>query len=214
LVLANSNRKEGGRHVAVKCTYNNGNEGVFVGFNGTCSEDIIKWNIDSGRIWCSNKQCECRKYYDGGFKGNPPTDPCYESRLFRAWEFGVGRYHSGSKAGTPMRLANVEKGKLAVLTTRFPGDDEEDRKIIGFFKIAGLRNPPDHETYLVADQKCALRLPLEEAKELLFWDYYSTRGGIKWGTGLFRYLADSQVMPILADLRDTIRDPISRQMID
>ena len=30
------------KHTAVKCTYNNGDEGDYVGFNGTCSEDIIK----------------------------------------------------------------------------------------------------------------------------------------------------------------------------
>jgi len=212
--LASTNREQMGQHVAMKCTYNNGGEGVLVGFNGTCSEDIIKWNVDNGRIWCSNKDCECKKYYDTGFKGNAPVDPCYESCLFRDWEFGAGWYHTGSKAGRPMTLAKVRRGKLAVLTTRFPGDDEEDRKIIGFFKIAEVRNAPGKETYLVGDRRFGVRLPIEEATELLFWDYYSTKGGSLWGTGLFRYLDDSQVMPILADLRDTIRDTKARQMID
>ncbi len=50
-------------HIAFKCTYNNGGEGVFVGFNGTCSEDIIRWNIRRGRVWCGQENCKCRKYY-------------------------------------------------------------------------------------------------------------------------------------------------------
>jgi hypothetical protein len=50
------------KNVAIKLTYNNGDEGDFVGFVGTCSEDIIKYNIDAGRVWCSNKSCQCKIY--------------------------------------------------------------------------------------------------------------------------------------------------------
>jgi hypothetical protein len=144
-----------GQHVAIKCTYNNGGEGTFVGFSGTCSEDVIKWNIESGRVWCSNKDCECRKYYDRGFKGNRPTDPCYESVMFRDWQYGAG-----SRAGKPIHLLNVDKGKIAILTTRFRGDEEIDRKIIGFFKIGEAKNGPEGETMLIADQSFAIRLSI------------------------------------------------------
>jgi len=202
------------QHVAIKCTYNNGDEGIFVGFSGTCSEDIIKWNIESGRVWCSQKDCECRKYYENGFKGNRPIDPCYESVLFRDWQYGAGWYHTGSRAGTPIHLSTVGKGKIAILTTRFPGDEEIDRKIIGFFKIGEITNKPGQETMLIADRSFAIRLPMEEAKELFFWDYYSTRGGAVWGTGLVRYLNDTQIIQILADLKKTIRDEKAKKMIE
>ncbi|MHA1832962.1 MAG: hypothetical protein ACTSV7_03145 [Candidatus Baldrarchaeia archaeon] len=201
-------------HVAIKCTYNNGDEGVFVGFNGTCSEDIIKWNIESGRVWCSHKNCECRKYYDRGFKGKRPVDPCYESVLFRDWKYGAGWYHRGKRAETPIHLSKVAEGKIAILTTRFPNDQEKDRKIIGFFKIGQIINVPEKETIMIADAKFRLRLPMEEVKHLYFWDYYSTRGGIRWGTGLIRYLNDEQVVSILTDLRKTIRDEKAKAMID
>jgi hypothetical protein len=202
------------KHVAIKCTYNNGNEGVFVGFNGTCSEDIIKWNIDNGRIWCSQKDCECRKYYDTGFKGSRPIDPCYESVLFRDWQYGAGWYHTGKRAGTPIHLSNVDKGKIAILTTRFPNDDEIDRRIIGFFKIARVTNNPNEETILIADKAFCIRLPMEEAKELYFWDYYSTRGGARWNTGLIRYLNDDQTVRILVDLQQTLRDEKAKAIVD
>jgi len=201
------------QHVAIKCTYNNGDEGIFVGFNGTCSEDIIKWNIENGRVWCSRKDCECRKYYDKGFKGNRPVDPCMESVLFREWKYGAGSYHTGKRAGTPIHLSNVDKGKIAILTTRFPNEDEIDRRIIGFFKIAKVTNNPKEETIMFADRQYCIRLRIDEAKELYFWDYYSTRGGARWGTGLIRYLNDEQIARILVDLKETLRDEKSKTMV-
>lgn len=201
------------KHVAIKTTYNNGGEGVYVGFNGTCSEDIIKRNIKSGRVWCSQPDCECRKYYDRGFKGKRPVDPCYESSLFRDWQFGAGWYHTGLRAGTPIHLSNAGEGKIAILTTRFPGETEIDRKITGFFKIAEVIDKPKKETMLVADRNFALRLPMEEAMNLFFWDYYSTIGGARWGTGLIRYLNDSQTSRILVDLKETVRDEKAKEML-
>lgn len=201
------------KNIAIKCTYNNGEEGVFVGFNGTCSEEIIKWNIEHGRVWCNQKECDCKKYYNKGFKGKRPEDPCMESVLFREWEYGAGTYHKGKRAGTPIRLSNVDKGKIAILTTRFPGDKEENRRIIGFYKISQVTNKPGEETKMMADNKFRIRLPMEEAKELYFWDYYSTKGGTRWNTGLIRYLDDKTVARILSDLRETIRDKKDKLMI-
>lgn len=201
------------QHVAAKCTYNNGDEGIYVGFNGTCSENITKSNIDSGRVWCSQKDCGCRKYYDEGFKGNKPIDPCYESVLFRDWRYGSGWYHTGKRAGTRIRLSNVGKGKIAILTTRFPNDREIDRRIVGFFKIGHVINEPGKETIMVGDKEFRIRLPLDEAKELYFWDYYSTKGGARWGSGLIRYLNDDQVARILIDLRETLRDAKAKAMV-
>ncbi len=200
-------------HVAIKCTYNNGDEGLYVGFNGTCSDGNIKRNIEGGRVWCSQGSCECRKYYDGGFEGVIPTDPCYESVLFRDCKYGAGWYHNGEKAGTPKHLRNVIKGKIAILITRFPDDEEIDRKIIGFFKIAQVTNNPGEETILIADKSLCVRLSMEEAKELYFWDYYTTYGGAVWGTLLIRYLNDSQFVNILTDLKHTLRDEKAKAIV-
>ena len=201
------------QHVAIKCTYNNGDEGIFVGFNGTCSDDIIKWNIENGRVWCSQRDCECGKYYDKGFKGNRPVGHCWESVLFQDWKYGAGWYHTGKRAETPIHLSNVDKGKIAILTTRFPNENEIDRRIIGFFKIAKVTNNPDEETMMLADRRYCIRLPIDEAKELYFWDYYSTRGGARWGTGLIRYLSDEQTARILLDLKETLRDEKAKAML-
>jgi len=201
------------KHVAIKCTYNNGDEGIFVGFNGTCSENIIKWNIEKGRVWCSQRECKCRKYYDNGFQGKRPIDPCWESQLFRNWKFGAGMYHTGKKAGKFIHLSNVDRGKIAILTTRFPNEKEIDRRIIGFFKIARVINDPGDETVMIADKYYRIRLPMEVAKHLYFWDYYSTRGGALWGTGLIRYLSDNQTSRILLDIKETVHDEKAKEML-
>jgi len=200
-----------GKHVAFKCTYNNGDEGVFVGFSGICSEDIIKRNIESGRVWCSQKECECRKYYDSSFKGERPSGRvCYESVLFTDWEYGAGWYHTGRRAGTPKHLTEVGMGKIAVLTSCFPGDQDLDRKIIGLFKIGAIINEPGKETIVKADEKYRVRLPLDEAKELFFWDYYNKQ---PWLSHLHRYLDDTQVAQILKALQETTKDENVRHQI-
>lgn len=194
-----------GRSIAFKCTYNDGGEGVFVGFSGTCSRDNIEYNVRNSRVWCSSPQCECRKFYDRGMKGEKPTDPCYESRLFRDWRYGAGWFHTGAKAGTPIHLRQVKVGKFAILTTRFPGEPEEARRIVGLFRIGEILETP--ETVLIAAPKGRVRLPMEEAKELFFWAYHTTSSGRPdWRTGLARYLDDDQVHRILADIAATVRD--------
>ncbi len=203
-------------NIAIKCTYNNGGEDELVGFSGTCSEDIIKWNIDNKRVWCSNEDCGCRKYYDKGFKGKPPEYPCYESALFVEWEYGAGSYHTGKRKGVNIHLSKNVKNKYAILTTRFPDDEEIDRKIIGFFKISAVENDDEeYPTTIYANPKVRVRLPLDEAKGLYFWNYYKNKkGGAKWGTGLVRYLSDEQVNQVLYDIRKITQDEEIKKVID
>lgn len=198
--------------VAFKCTYNDGGLAAFVGFAGTCSKDNIARNIENGRIWCSNSRCDCRRYYEQGLKGRIPVDPCMESQLFRDWRFGAGSYHSGAKSGEHKRLENTAKGKFAILTTRFPDEDEEPaRRIVGLFLIEDVINK--HE--VVALPKGRVRLPLEEAKQLYFWAYYKTSAiSPSWRTGLFRYLKDGQVHRILADVAATVRNQSTRDTVN
>ncbi len=195
-------------NIAFKGTYNNGNKGIYVGFDGACSDEMIKWNIEDGRSWCGNPACECMEYYEKGFKGNRPTFPCYESELFRRWEFGAGWDHYGVRGNSPRHIKNTEQGKIAILTTRFPEDQEMDRKIVGIFKIGKISPGDDaHETMISADKNFRIKLPEEEAKELYFWNYYKNQSSqeCRWGQGLFRYLDDVQIAQILQDVSETIK---------
>jgi len=204
-----------GRHVAFKCTYNDGGEGKLVGFCDMCSLDNIKRNIESGRVWCSQPECPCWRYRERGFSGSPPVALCYESTLFRDWRFGAGTYHHGPKKGQPKWIRDLDVGCVAILTTRFPQDEETDRKIIGLFRVGEVRSEP--ETVVIADEECRVRLPLEEAKELYFWDYYqnpNSPDNITWGVHLFRYLTNAQVARIITDVKETVRDECIRNGLE
>ncbi len=203
------------RHVALKCTYNDAGQGYYVGFNGTCSDVNIKRNIESGRVWCGDSDCLCKKFYRNGFSGARPRDPCLESVVFREWKFDAGTYQNGPRRGTPKRLPSLREGGIAILTTRFPGDPEVDRKIIGLFSIGKVTNLPNEGTTMVADERLRIRLPMEEATCLHFWDYYSNKkGGARMGTGLVRYLTTEQAAKVLVDVRETLRDQTQRATVD
>lgn len=200
------------KHVAVKCTYNDGGEGDFVGFAGTCTEKTIKENIIN-HVWCGNDKCDCKIYYDNGFVGEKPNSPCMESELFRKWVYGAGWFHNGPKAGEPKR-AHIEAGGIALLTTRFPGDSEKERRIVGLYKIGKVTTLDGEETKFYADQDLKLRLPFDEARELYFWDYYTINATApSWKTGLLRYLHDAQVKKVLEDLIQTVRSNSHREII-
>lgn len=200
------------KHVAVKCTYNNGEEGAFVGFNGTCSENIIRINTQT-HMWCSQPECSCKQYCENGFRGERPVDPCLESTLFRDWWFGAGTYLTGKRKGSPKK-AQLIKGGIALLTTRFPGDVEKDRKIIGLYEIKRVTNLENEETKFYAEKNLKIRLPLEEVMQLFFWDYYSINSTeISWGHGLLRYLNDSQIKKVLLDLQQTVQSNNHKEII-
>lgn len=135
-----------------------------------------------------------------------------ESELFRDWRFGAGSYHMGPKSGKSKRLDNTAKGKFAILTTRFPDENEESaRRIVGLFRIEEVIDK--HE--VVASPQDRVRLPLEEARQLYFWAYYKISANEpSWKTGLFRYLDDGQVHRILADVAATVRDQSTRDTMN
>jgi hypothetical protein len=202
------------RHVAIKCTYNNGGEGALVGFAGTCSRDNIKLNTsDRPRVWCSNDKCPCKKLFVAGLSGPLPSDdeenaPCYESRLFVDWKYGAGWHLHGARRGKPIHLTlGSDGGGVAILTTLFPGSRERDRHIVGLFRILRVKNDPEQATSIEGASTLGIRLPLEEAKRLFFWDYYSTESaGPDWRTGLVRYLSDAEVAKILKDILGVTKD--------
>ena len=79
-------------NIAFKCNYcDGGKSSSSIGFNGICSERIIRYNIDvEQRTWCCSEDCACYNYLcgeltrdeleaeleDGGFV-------CYESQMLR-----------------------------------------------------------------------------------------------------------------------------------
>ena len=101
------------------------------------------------------------------------------------------------------------------MTTRFPNEPESDRRIVGLFQIGEILDGPDSETTLIATSNGRVRLRMEEAKRLYFWEYYTSGSGRPdWRTGLFRYIDDGQVHRILADISAKVQDKDTKALIN
>ncbi|MFE8599806.1 hypothetical protein [Archangium violaceum] len=199
-------------NIALKCTFNDGGRaganGV-LGFAGTCSNENMRINVERGRVWCSQPENGCRKFVDRGFKGPRPESPCYESRLFLDWKFATGVYHSGRRRGEIDKPRNVERGDLALLTTRRPDSDESSRLIIGVMRIQGLEEHGD-SYWLMGDPRNSLRVP--EDALLPYWRF---RKGIQiWGTHLYRYVEDEEVTTYLSELLPMLKRPADRSVAE
>ncbi len=204
-------RKSNENNLAFKCNFCNGGCGDDrIGYMGVCSDDQIRYNIEIRRhSWCSNVKSPCRQYLDGAITRagldamNVDGFVCYESRMLTAWTAAAGEDHdekSGSSQGR--RIQDATSNSLAVLTTRYPDTEEEDRIIFGVF-VTGEAIEGDEENagYVVAKDGYAIELTPNEAKQVKFWHYYkNSDGGTRWSQGLYRYLKDGACARILADI--------------
>lgn len=219
-------------NVAFKCTYCNGGQipGASLGFNGVCSDGLIKYNIkEKEQVWCSSENSICKEYLagqisraelesnleDGGFV-------CYESVMLRRWAAYAGIYQSGKNKDKPIKLKQVLANSLVVLTTREPNTPESDRFIFGVF-LADESYEGDNqaEGYVTAHPKWRIALSPAETQKILFWKYYANDNSpdkAHWGTGLFRYISDEQAVQILqniASIRTTPSDKdFAKQFLD
>ena len=204
-------RKSNENNLAFKCNFCNGGCGNnCIGYKGVCSDDQIRYNIEVRRhSWCSNIKSPCRQYLDGAITRaeldamNVDGFVCYESRMLTAWTAAAGEdldEKSGISQGR--RIQDAASNSLAVLTTRYPEAEEEDRIIFGIFVTGeAIEGDDTNAGYVVAKEGYAIELTPDEAKQMKFWHYYkNSDGGIRWSQGLYRYLKDGACARILADI--------------
>lgn len=187
--------------IAFKCNWNDNN------YSGICSDEIYKYNKQFQGKWCSDPECECRKY-----KNKSLVDlslyqiPCYECAIFIHYAYGPGVYRGKKKKGEPIPMKQTETGRLALLTTRKPNEPEENRFIFGFLDIKDIKkNYKTKETsqiFILGHKETSLMI--NPKIELKFWDYYKNLYTDKkhWGTGLFRYIKDKNVLKFLIKLKE------------
>jgi hypothetical protein len=213
LAIANHRELHMPRSLAFKLTYNDGtfrdhDDNSFVGFRGACSRDLIAHNVPK-HVWCGQPENQCRQFFDNGMVGRYPRFPCMESELFEHWQFNGGMWHNGPRKGRLIEIGDTDVGKIAILTTRRPEQEESERKIIGLYEVGRIDN-----TTLVAHQRRRIRLRRDEADLFDFWRYYRNSSGEPfWGTMLFRYLEDSQVHRVLFDMSSALTGA-SKQIAD
>lgn len=197
------------RNLAFKITFCDGQKGSdtqHIGFQGLCSKQQINENCKgTGRRWCQNPDCACRQYFQNKITYNQlqwewaDSGICMESRLLIDWT--ARAEYSWGNIVQPRAIRNAENGKLAVLTTRFPGSDESERKIFAVFIITDLSEiDGDRCGEVYAHAKYRIELSKSEAEQINYWDFYHNENNPsakRWGQGIFRYMYDDSCAELL-----------------
>lgn len=194
-----------------------------VGFQGLCSEELIKQNTHFIKMpWCSHSMCECRKYYMEKYKyktykftrlqleelfEKKGGSFCNESNLLNEWTAYAGNRLEDEDYGRPFTIKRADKDHLCVMTTREPGMEEKDRYIFALFIIGdtyegNLEADGFYDQgWVRANNEYRIIIPSKIARKFLFWKFYKNlKNPLQpfWGSGRFRYLDDSAAYAILA----------------
>lgn len=204
-------------NIAFKCNYCDGGKGRnHIGFQGICSDSILRFNIEKAHhVWCSSEDSPCRCYLDGEITrkelesmmsgGHGLNSVCYESHMLRDWMASAGVVQTGDDKGKPMRLLKVQKNSLAILTTREPNAvSDKSRFVFAVFLVDESYEGDNRDAgYVTTNSQWKIELTPIEAHKILFWNYYANPNApqkIVFGSGLHRYLSDTQAAQILRDI--------------
>lgn len=206
-------KKDERSNVAFKCNYcDGGMQQGTVGFNGVCSDSTIRYNIEKAHhIWCSDVDCPCKQYIDGKISRTELCDAltngvlvCYESTMLKDWKASAGRIQNGENRNRPMKISKVQTNSLAILTTKKPDSPDNERFIFAVFLVdEKFEGDTKDEGYVIANSKWKIELSPQEASKMLFWNYYANENApekVLLGSGLHRYISDSQAVQILRDI--------------
>lgn len=208
------------QNIAFKLNFCDGGAPKKIGFDGICSDATMRYNIEKEkRVGCGGNECLCSQYLAGDIdrialdqswlKG---SFVCYESQLLDSCKVMAGEDGDGK----PRKIKSARRNSLAVLTTRLPNTKEAERIIFGVFIIDDVAEGNDLESGYVSTQSIdKITLTLEEAKSMKFWNYHANATGkvsTKWGSGLFRYMDDSQAVALLQDLVKIKQDALEAQL--
>lgn len=204
-------------NIVFKCYYcNGGSSNTSTGFKSVCSDEMIKYNINSAKNKvCSMPECNCYQYLSGNIsrselenKYNENNNFCYENKLLNQWRSFPDASFVRNKGAKVKNLKNVNQGSLVLLSTVLPQEKEKDRIIFGAYLLQE-EYLIDYNTkgYLGADEKYTIELSREESKKIKFWDYYFNPKNpekiINSGT-TYRYFDDiqsSQVLKAISEIK-------------
>lgn len=201
------------RNIAFKINYCDGGQSPDqIGFNGICSDALIEHNIKKEKYpGCSHPDTPCYQYLmvhqdretlDALVNEESEADNsvCYESQILKSWKASAGE----NADGKTRKIRSGHLNTLGILTTRLPGEKENERLIFAIFMIDDLfEGSQSTSGYVANGSEYHISLSLEEAQQMKFWDYYLTddnKRSAKWGSGLFRYIDDEKSVKILQDV--------------
>lgn len=224
-------KTDGLSNIAFKCNYCDGGAGEDrVGFTSPCTKETIEYNIYKAKhVWCGGEDSPCYRYLNGDLTREELVNAyeddgfvCYESKVLNEWRAYAGIVQTGKRKGSPMTLRNARGNSLALLTTRLPHAKDKDRFIFAVFLIdEDYRGDRDSEGCVGANPKYRIKLSPLEAKKLKFWNYYFNPNRpekIVFGSGLHRYLSNTQSAQILRDIcelkKGTNEEDLAREFFE
>lgn len=200
-------------NIAFKCNFCDGGcKENGIGYRAACSDKLINYNIEEAHHnWCCDENSPCSQYYNGIIDRetldsyNKGSDfICYESQMLRNWSAFAGYALTKEDYQRPLKLNKVQTNSLAILTTREPYSAEKDRFVFAVFLVDEAYEGDNREQgYVTTSSKYKLSLTNDEAKKILFWNYYHNENAPEktaWGQGLHRYITDIQAASILHDI--------------
>lgn len=214
-------------NIVFKCNYcDGGSSQKHIGYMGACSYDIIRYNIEVAKhSWCSDSSCPCNQYYYGELDGHALDAlcaeggfTCYESKMLTEWTASAGTYLTKDRKMEPKKIRNVQVNSLAVLTTRMPYAQEEDRFVFGVFLVDDADEGNNvNEGFVRSNSKFRIELSPDEATQILFWNYHTNDTKPEravWGQGLYRYTNNTEAVQILQDIVRVKKDPRERKFAE
>ncbi|WP_026914901.1 endonuclease NucS domain-containing protein [Christiangramia portivictoriae] len=188
-------------NIAFKVTY------VDNDWSDVCSPNNADYNFKN-RTWCKVQKSFKNNCQSDYWKNNPPSlengCPCYDSIAKKELLFYPGHNHGPKTNNEPRRMLSAKQGKLMVLTSKRPGQNESERFIFSIAEIAGFDIHGEESQYEVAIGDFEKSIDFKEEEAPLFWDYFKNPNAPKrkaWNTGLFRYMDDTMIYNLLQDVK-------------
>lgn len=200
--LLNKTPKDG--NIAFKVTYTDSN------WSGVCSPNVANFNFQH-RTWCKIQSefpinCQSKKYANPN-NLNLDDFPCHDCIALKELMFYTGHYHGNKHDNEPIPCLDAKVGKIAVFTSREPGEAENERFIFAIGQMNYFEPVSDasgnYERFH-CDKSTAV--VFREGNYPKFWKYYQNANNpnrIAWNTGLFRYLNDKVVFALLEDIENS-----------
>lgn len=127
-----------------------------------------------------------------------------QQNVFTDWKVSTGEIQSGPNKGEPNRAARLSPNSAALLTVRGESEEETERQILGLYMVTETFTGNLRDDGLVpAHTEFKIELTEQEAKKMLFWNYYKNKTHphrTTWNSGKYRYFDNICTVQILKDI--------------
>lgn len=127
-----------------------------------------------------------------------------QESVFTDWQVSTGKVQSGENKGQPNRVARLRPNSAGLLTARGADQPETERYILGLYMVNEMFSGNIGEDGMVPSHSdYRIELTDEEAKKMLFWDYYINKNypeRTSWNSGKYRYYDNIWTAQIVKDI--------------